>query len=593
MRREPAADSHRSRHAAPRIASVSVPNWIAGLLVCAAVALASVATNARAAEDGWAGAGIVQARGGPYLSDVEGRRLQLHGVNLVAKCGGGAVDTTALGTPCVGPAQGPQLAYVLSPTASDPGRRFTAADARTLARLGFNVVRLGVIWEGLEPGPRGARPNEPQYCAPHRFGTPFPSLGRADPYDPAAVRAYLARTDTIVALLARAGMRVIVDMHSDVWGSAFSYASGVTPWNGEGAPLWATCTGRHRFVAPPGWGSAYASRAVDAAIHNFWANNVRADLQGQYARVWEAVARHFRGNPDVVGYEVYNEPHDFVVPNFDPELECDYGGSALEPHSCAASHADALPHGLIGAIRSADPTHVVLYEPSGSADYGTPTTLGISEPLRFPNLELAFHVYGAIPGQLVQTRDERLHTSVGQPGGPAWIMDEFGASNDPGPTATTVDYADQLNLSWVYWSAMQLHDPTAGDFSEGLLDQQTRQPYAGMGQALSVPYPWATAGRPEGQSFDRATGTFSYDYVVDPSVHAATEIEIPPYTYPFGYTVTVTDAHVVSAPDAQLLELRAVVPRARKHGAGSKPTVPTTEVHVTVRSLIDFPFPKY
>ena len=36
---------------------------------------------------------------------------------------------------------------------------------------------------------------------------------------------------------------------------------------------------------------------------------MRADLQGQYARVWHAVAAHYRGNPAVVGYEVVNEPN--------------------------------------------------------------------------------------------------------------------------------------------------------------------------------------------------------------------------------------------------------------------------------------------
>ena len=38
----------------------------------------------------------------------------------------------------------------------DPGRpwNFSAADASLMARLGFNVVRLGITWSGLEPGRR-------------------------------------------------------------------------------------------------------------------------------------------------------------------------------------------------------------------------------------------------------------------------------------------------------------------------------------------------------------------------------------------------------------------------------------------------------
>ena len=219
--------------------------------------------------------------------------------------------------------------------------------------------------------------------------------------------------------------------------------------------------------------------------------------------MWQAVAAHYRGNRDVIGYEVYNEPDDFRVRHFDAELQCDYGGPRREPRSCAASRAQALPDGLIGAIRAADPTHAVLFEPSGATDYGEAETVGIAEPLRFAGLVLAFHVYGDARTQLRQTRRERDRTRTAQPGGPAWVMDEFGASNVASLAAAPVDAAQRMNLSWVYWSAMQLHDPTAGDFAEGLLDQRTRRPVAPLARAVAVPYPWATAGDPGPQSFRR------------------------------------------------------------------------------------------
>ena len=556
-----------------RLASVT-----AILIATLAGALGGAAPSALA--DGWAGAGTVRAPGGPYLTDALGRTLQLHGANLVAKCGGGAVDTTAPGTPCVGPEWGPQPAYVLSPDAADPGRRFTAGDAATLARLGFNVVRLGVIWEGLEPGPRDVGINNPYYCAAHRPGTPFPKLARGiDPYDAGVVHAYLARTDRIVDLLAHAGIRVIVDMHSDAYGSAFFNPNGPAPWNGEGAPLWATCPGAAPFTPSPGWGNFYTVRPIQVAMHHFFANDVRADLQGQYARVWQAVASHYRGNPDVVGYEVFNEPNDYLVKRFDPELQCDYGGPLNEPRSCAVNHPDALPHGLIGAIQSADPTHVVFYEPNGSADFGLAETIGIAEPLRFPRLALAFHTYGDIPKQLAQTAAERAATHTAQPGGPAWILDEFGASNNNALSAQTVDNAGADNLSWAFWAAMQLHDPTGGQAYEGLLDQTTRRPYPNQGHAMSVPYAWATAGTPGAQWFYRPTQTYRYRYAVNPRIQAPTEIEIPPYTYPLGYTAQVTGARITSATSAALLTLSA------DRGART--------VSLTVRSLTPFPFPRY
>jgi endoglycosylceramidase len=133
-----------------------------------------------------------------------------------------------------------------------------------------------------------------------------------------------------------------------------------------------------------------------------------------------------------------------------------------------------------------------------------------------------------------------------------------------------VDHAGAYNLSWAYWQAMQLNDPTGGQAYEGLLDQTTRQPYPNQARAMSLPYPWATAGKPGTQSFYRPTQTYRYRYTVDPSVHAPTIVEIPPYTYPHGYTVSVTGAHATSRSGASLLVLGA------NRGA--------TTVRLTVRS---------
>ncbi len=513
---------------------------------------------------------MVRAPGGPYLSDSRGRRLQVHGVGLVPKCGGGARSAAALGTPCVGPARGPRLAFVLSPAARDPGRRFTAADARTLATLGFTTVRLGIIWEGLEPGLPGTGPNDRRYCVPHRAGRPFPALGAGDPYRSSAVNAYLARTDQIVALLAHAGLRVIIDMHQDAYGSAFSQRTGTTPWNGEGAPAWATCTNGQGFAGLPYWGEAYGAQVVQTAIGHFWRNDVRGDLQGQFARVWQAVARHYRGNADVLGYEVFNEPTDFAQTGFNRQLQCAYAGRRLAPSSCAGEHVQALATGLIGAIQAADRTHVVLFEPMVTTFVGQPETVGVTEPLRFPGLALAFHVYGTpSPGMLgcpgtnclpseQATVDgliaDRARTHTRQPGGPAMIMDEFGGGPNVPDTAQVADLARRASLSWSYWSALQLHDPT-GAPDEALLDQRTRRPWLAKAQVLAAPYPFATAGTPGPQRFDPATATFRFTYAVDRRVRAPSEIVVSPSEYPRGYAVAVRGAAVVSARNAAVLKL--------------------------------------
>ncbi len=509
-----------------------------------------------APESTWSG-GSVGAPGGQYLVDGQGRRLQLHGADLVAKCGGGARPTMAPGSPCIGPVQGPNLPYVLSPRARDPGRRFTAGDAATLARLGFNFVRLGIVWQGLEPGPVGVGPNNPAYCAPHRRGAPFPSLGAADPYRGAVLQTYLTRTDRIIKLLAGAGIRVVLDMHQDAYGSAFANPSSRAPWNGEGAPPWATCTGSTAFGYPAHWITSYLDPAVRAATHHFFANDVRGNLQGQFARVWQAVARHYRSNSNVIGYEAYNEPADFAVRKFDPELQCFYGGPGNEPRSCALSGAQAPATGIIGAIQHADDRHPVLYEPPIGFDNNGQESVGFSEPLRFRRLVLAFHAYGTTAQRVINAGAQaRAATHTRQAGGPALIMDEFGASRHADAAAASADAAGSLGISWSYWSALQLHDPT-GNPREALLNQRTRRPSRRKARALAVAYPVATAGAPGAVAFNRSTGAFTYSYRVDARVHAPTEIELPRWAYPDGYRTQVRGARVLSGRDATVLLLLA------------------------------------
>jgi endoglycosylceramidase len=542
--------------------------WLIALI--ASFVLVAAASPATAGV--WAGIGAVRAPGGPFLRDQYGRSLELEGADLVGKCGGGAVPQRAAGTPCVGPASGSAPAYILSPSASDPGRRFTAADARSLAQLGFSVVRLGVVWEGLEPGPPGSRPNDPRYCAPHPAGRPFASLGAADPYRPAVLSAYLARTDRIVRLLSNVGLRVIIDMHQDAYGSAFADRRGPLPWNGEGAPAWATCTDGSSFAGRSYWGFAYTAPTVKTAIDHFWHNDVRGDLQGQFARVWQAVAHHYRGDPDVIGYEVLNEPTDFSTPDFNRELQCAYAGVALAARSCAHTEVQALPRGLIGAIQDADPDHLVFFEPMVAAAFTAANAVGITEPLRFANLVLAVHIYGTPPAgvygcdettclrseeaDLKHLIAERSEVRTLQPGGPAMIMDEFGGGPSIPDIAQVVELARQNALSWSYWSALQLHDPT-GAPGENLLNDRTGNPWPDKAQVLAGPYPLATAGTPLSQAFDPRSGSFALTYDVDRAIHAPTVVVVPPYTYPHGYRALVGGATVISQPNASLLRLRA------------------------------------
>ncbi len=562
---------------------IAIPVAVVVAAVLTAV-LSAAALPARSASPSASGppspaaGGYVHAPGGAFFTDDAGRRLLFHGVNLVPKCGAHTAPANAPGSPCVPDPSASEPAYILLPGATDPGRRFTAADARTLHDLGFNVVRLGIIWAGLEPGPAGAHADDPAYCAPHVPGTPFPGLGAADPYNQATIDAYLQQVDTTVSLLAHEGIRVLIDMHQDVYSAVFSNSGGSPPWEGEGAPAWATCTSGAPFTSPSSWAHGYEDPAVESAFDHFWANDVRANLQGQYIRMYTAVAGHFRDNADVIGYELFNEPIDPTVlapPEFDRKLTCFYAGRTYAPASCAATAppSQAPNVGIAPALLGADPHHLVFYEPPVTFNDGVPETAGVAGPLPFDRLVFAFHDYGAAAQSpsgnctspacgpqesavLDEAASSRAATSTSQPGGPAWMLTEFGAEAYAPDIGRVAAYADDHLLSWVYWSGLQLHDPT-GTTTEALIDDQTRQPDPQRAKVLARVYAEAVAGTPMGQSFDPESAHYDMTYAADRGIQAPTVIVVPTaWQYAGGYHACVSGGSVVSPPNADRLLVR-------------------------------------
>jgi len=181
----------------------------------------------------------------------------------------------------------PYIAY------PDPGKPwdFSSTDAARMQSLGFNVVRLGIEWQALEPGSGG--PNQPKVCTPGSPGNPHE-------FNLAAADRYLAHVAATVKILSRYGIYTLLDMHQDVYNQNF---------RGEGAPDWAVCTDGVPIVASGGrWSSNYSNPQLDTAVHHFWTNDVVGNLQGQYDLVWATVANYFKKDRWVVGYDPYNEP---------------------------------------------------------------------------------------------------------------------------------------------------------------------------------------------------------------------------------------------------------------------------------------------
>jgi len=481
--------------------------------------------------------GPLRAPGGPYLYDHYGRVVSLHGVNAVYK----------------------HPPFTLTVTANRPNS-FTARDASQIASLGFNVVRLGILWQGLEPG-HGSFDN-PAVCTPGKPHDPHM-------FDAATARAYLGQVGRVVDLLGHYHVYTILDMHQDVFNQLFG---------GEGAPDWAVCTDGQQIVKLPGrWSRTYGSPTLAVALHHFWTNDVVGNLQGQFDKVWATVARYFAQNQFVVGYDPYNEPFDRGVSRdealvFATNLQCFYTGRS-HPGSLADTDtplrcpANDPVQGVIPAIENADPHHLVFVEPDIYSLHGRPNLLG---PMDFPRLVLNLHVYcgdrspvtgdptnlvGCVTQELTsmlnRERERPFLSSVPQPGGPAWFMSEFGATHSAPLLDDLTGYTDLLQLGWAYWSWKYYDDPT-GSSNEALAGASGD--LAPTADVLSRAYAMAVAGTPISTIFDPGSGSFQLVYASAADVHAPTLIFLGGRRhYPSGYCAVVHGGTVTSARGAPYL----------------------------------------
>src|SRR5699024_5978788 len=138
---------------------------------------------------------------------------------------------------------------------------------------GYNVIRMGLIWDGVEPEP--------------------------GVYDD----GYLSKIKQQVNWAERYGIYIFLDMHQDLYSSLY----------GDGAPEWATLTDDLPHVAGDLWSDAYLeSPAVNRALDHFWRNSPATDgigLQDHYAAMWKHVACYFDECSNIIGYDIMNEPY--------------------------------------------------------------------------------------------------------------------------------------------------------------------------------------------------------------------------------------------------------------------------------------------
>ncbi len=137
---------------------------------------------------------------------------------------------------------------------------------------GINCLRLGLIWDGVEPEP-----------------------GKYD-------EKYLDAMEKKVKWAGDNHIYIMLDMHQDLYSRKFS----------DGAPLWATLDDLQPHQTGAIWSDAYLiSGAVQHSFDNFWANKPVSDgvgVQDHYINMWKHVAKRFSRYKNVIGYDIMNEP---------------------------------------------------------------------------------------------------------------------------------------------------------------------------------------------------------------------------------------------------------------------------------------------
>jgi endoglycosylceramidase len=436
---------------------------------------------------------------GRWITDASGRVVILHGTNMVYKLA--PYYPSAIG--------------------------FGADDAAFLQRIGFNAVRVGVIWKGVEPQP-----------------------GVFDD-------GYLRHISQTVTTLARHGIVSLLDFHQDMYNERFQ---------GEGAPDWAVQDGglpNPKLGFP---GNYTANPALEHALDQFFTNATGPSgrgLQDWFASAWARVASRFRTNRSVLGYELFNEP---------------FPGTAwpqcLNPSGCPAFDAEltALYHRVAAAIRLADPRTMIWYEPNVMFNNGVATDVGALDD---PSAGFAFHDYCLTEPQTgasgCATFDDMVFANalahVGQTH-EALMMTEFGSTTDVPYLQDMLKRADTDMVPWLEWSYCACESPT--DTGQPGIVADPRKPPTGSNlitgtlRALVEPYPQLVSGTPSSWGYDGSTKTFSLQYSTARAsgrgrfaLRSLTDVATPALVYGGRYGVTVSGGAIASRRGASVLEIAA------------------------------------
>lgn len=470
--------------------------------------------------------------------DGSGRTRLFHGVNVVFK----------------------QPPFLPDSDKWDPYLSFSQRDAEDLRLWGFNMIRLGVLWAGTFPsGP-----------------------DRPDP-------AYMEAVSRIVSLCAAEGIYVIVDLHTDSLSRRFC-GNGFPDWaidvalnsshfsrpdGGFPAPVadpdtffpHGSCSGE---ACPPAWQdnalAANAITAVEVAAVNAdlypnltacldhpdffdfnWAYANTYSVEALYRNTsglwngfgthWRSVAQTLRDHPNILMYELLNEPLPGNIYKYKIPYHYWINAPAEERDLQGPLYRDAARR-----IREVDPRHIICFEPIVWNFWPA-----ITEPLVADGLDreaVCWHSYWHLIHHSGRPYYELAFAAMGQTlrarGGGSFLT-EYGSVGNTSFELVDIrrvqEVADSHLSSRAYWQYKNYKDIT----SSGGLDRLSFYPHGELQSeklnALATPYAQATGGRLHSMSFDLDTSVFNMEFTGAPANHTSIHLGPPQVHYPHGFIV--------------------------------------------------------
>jgi len=375
----------------------------------------------------------------------------------------------------------------------DADLSLSEVDFQNLHSWGLNFVRLYVAWEGTEPI-RG------QYNM-----------------------TYLEIIKGIVQTAAKYNITVILDAHQDMVNRKLC---------GEGFPDWAV--NRTDFPAPLDVNITFDdqghAKIADCTKIDFWkfttTNDVKnawkafyTDVDGiaeSFTNFWRLVADYFKDEPNVLGYEIINEP-------------CTFDNSVIQ--QIDKKYLQPLYQRVHNKIREVDNNTIIFFESFTDDIVSIGFTEGPGGPEYNDRQAFAYHIYcpsvdhsGEPTDPAICTAADTaaalLKTGAAKRLGVAAFMTEFGAVHN-GPKSVdeinrVTNLADNYLHSWSYWQLKYYDDFTTLDMPGNIESFYEVDGSLQMAKvsALTRTYAYATCGVPVSQSFDPRTGQYDFVYNV-------------------------------------------------------------------------------